>query len=302
MRKNLLRTLSIITPLFISIFLLGCVGQLGTYSQLGEKEVTVPTQVPFNWSTVRMDLQTSSGEIIIQMAPDTADYFIKTVITVKGRNGEGSVEDANTMTYEAVSDDVVAVELDSDWHEIVQNNPYAYDLEISIKKGVKLELNIEVSSGNIEVVLTEIEIAMLEVDVSSGNLEFELSNMDFSATFPKITTSSGSITAHLADVSYLTTQTDWKMSCSSGNIAVTLQQTITNTPGTRVFDLHSSSGSVTVDTTLPSDYGVNIDAHASSGSITIPGDGESYTSSNFASATTKYEFELDTSSGNIKFS
>lgn len=302
MVKKTLRTLSIITPLFVSIFLLGCIGQFGTYRRLGEKEVTVPTQVPINWSTVQMDLQTSSGEVMLHMAPDTADYFVKAIITVKGRNGEGSVEEANTMTYEAVSDDVVAIEFDSDWLEIVQNNPYAYDLDISIKKGVKLELDVTAASGNIEVVLTDIEIAMLEIVISSGNLELELSNIDFSATVPKMTASSGDITTQLVDIAYLTAQTNWKMSCSSGNIEVTLQQAISDTQGTRMFDLSTSSGSVTVDTNLPSEYGMKIDAHATSGSINILGDGESYTSSNFTSAQTKYEFELDTSSGNIKFS
>lgn len=285
--------------LFIGIVLFsGCISQgipFGNYVYLGDKEVTVPN----DWSTCQMELENSVGTIMIEMAADSADYLVRTSIKVSGRNGEGSVEDANTLTYTAITENTVRVAFDSDWKETIEFNPYTYELDISIRKGISLELVLDVSTGEVDVILEDLTITGFQLETSTGDMDVNLSRVLFSDAIPEITSSTGKIKVSLAELEYKTAQTRWVISSSTGTVDCTIDQTIED-QGVREFDMDVSTGSITVDITLPDDYGLKVVAKASTENVSIFGsDEETYTSPNFDSAAVKYEFTLNTSTGGI---
>ncbi len=276
----------------------GCIAQgiaIRDYEYLGDKEVTVPN----NWSMCQMELDNSVGKIMIKMAEDTADYLVRASIKVSGRNGEGSVEDANTLSYSAITENTVRVAFDSDWKEVVTVNPYTYELTISIRKDISLELVLDVSTGEVDVILEDLTIPGLQLQTSTGDMDVDLNSVLFSDATPEITSSTGQITVSLADLEYQTAQTHWEISSSTGKVDCTIDQTIGD-QGVREFDMDVSTGSITADITLPDNYGLKVVAKASTGDVSIfNSDAETYTSPNYDSAAVRYEFALNTSTGAI---
>ncbi|MHA2202981.1 MAG: hypothetical protein ACW991_04775, partial [Candidatus Hodarchaeales archaeon] len=96
----------------------------------------------------------------------------------------------------------------------------------------------------------------------------------------------------------------WDVSTSTGDIDLTISadDAPNSNPRVYAFNLDTSTGDLTVKMTLHADYGLQAIASVSTGTITVPGGGESYTSTNYASAAQKYDLDLSASTGDIKVS
>lgn len=301
MSKNSFNKWILIVPLFISIILFsGCIAQrsiIRNYDYLGEKEVIVPN----DWSVCQLEVENSVGEVSVETTEMAVDYVLQAKIIVYGRAGKGSVEEANTVTFNENTDKSVFVEFNSEWKDPLIDNPYAYDLQITVRTDISLELSIDVSTGKININLTDLAITTLNLEASTGEIDVELTELSLSDPNPTIITSTGRITARLTQIKYETAQTTWRSTTSTGEIHYTLVQTTTDDQGTRVFAFTVTTGAITIETTLPEEYGVNIATDTTTGDISIPGGGKSYTSPDYASASVQYEFDLETTTGQIKF-
>ncbi len=304
---NKLYRYGILVPLFASIFLFsGCVvdlegleelaeGENIIYEELGTKEVIIEPE----WSKCQIEVDNSVGEVSIQTTDETVDYMLKATTTVYGRKSEGSVTESNNLTYNAVTDDTVRVEFSSTWKELVQNPPYYYDLEIVVSKGISLEIAVDLSVGTLRTTLSEVTIEGLDLDTSTGRIDLELSDVIFRTTMPKLHSSTGQIRTYLTNINYELQETNWLISASTGQIYVTMQQDIPD-QGIRNFDIRASTGGIIIDTKLPEEYGVKVNSDSNFGDLSVFGnDVESYTSSNYGTASVQYEFELDTATGKI---
>ncbi len=287
--------------LFISIiFLSGCIAQRGiidNYSYLGDAEVTVPN----DWTTCKLTVVNSIGKIDVKMAPNTADYLVQATIGVYGRDGEGSVAEANTMTYIEESADTVLVSFTSDWKETVLNTPYNYDIEIYIRPKINLEIIVDNSTGSVNVELTDLTIQIFNVENTTGETIVNLSKVDISAVIASIDVSTGKVDVSLTDISYSIDQNKWNIEASTGQIYVNIEQSTGATQGTRRFDISCSTGEIDIKTNLPDTYGVKVSADTTLGSISIPGSGKIYTTSYFDTASEKYNFNLESTTGSITF-
>ncbi len=291
----------LIIPLLASIVLFsGCIAQrsiIQNYDYLGEKEVTVPD----NWSVCQLEVDNSVGEIAIETTDLAVDYLLQAKIIVYGQSGEGSVDEANTVTFNEVTDNTVLVKFNSEWKDADIDNPYAYELQITVRTDISLKLNINVATGKITINLTDLTILILNIEASTGEVEVELSDLALSDPNPTLVTSTGRITVRLTRIKYETPQTLWKSTTSTGEIHYALEQTATDAQGARVFALSATTGMITVETTLPEDYGIKIATDTTTGNISIPGGSKSYTSPEYATASVQYDFDLETTTGQITF-
>ena len=301
MARMKFRSILIIVPLFLSIFFLsGCIAQRGiieNHKYLGDAEVTVPN----DWTTIKLTIDNSVGKIDVQMAPNTADYLVQATIGVYGRDGKGTVAEANTMTYHEESADKVLVSFTSDWKETVLNNPYSYDLKINIRPNINLELRLDNSAGLISVELTDLTIKTFDLENSAGEIIVDLSGVEISATTANIDVATGEVDVSLTDISYSTDQNRWHITSSAGQVNVNIEQSMGAAQGTRKFDISCSVGEIDIKTNLPDDYGVKVFADTTIGGVSLPVSGKIYTSSNFDTASEKYDFDLETSTGSITF-
>ena len=72
-------------------------------------------------------------------------------------------------------------------------------------------------------------------------------------------------------------------------------------PNISFFAFTATTGSITIESTLPEGYGVKIATDTTTGGISIPGGDKSYTSPDYETASVKYEFDLETTTGQIKY-
>lgn len=195
------------------------------------------------------------------------------------------------------------VEFDSKDEGIVIN--YKYDIKIKVKNNITLQIDFLDSTGEITTTISDatISITSLDLETSTGSISLTLDKVHFSDSSPTISTSTGSHDITLTNLNY-STSPSWIISASTGDIDLDL--TDTTTPGslsrTHLFDISSSTGSITISANIQQDYGLKIDTSISTGDVTIPRGGNSFTSSNFATANQKYDFNLSVSTGDITFS
>jgi len=114
-----------------------------------------------------------------------------------------------------------------------------------------------------------------------------------------IQTSTGSIKVYYKDI-ILTDNIIWHIETSTGSITMGIEQTVLPALNvTSVFDIQTSTGSISVDCQIDSNIGIEMNADTSTGSITIPGGSNYYISPNYETANIQYSFILITSTGSI---
>lgn len=268
------------------------------YQYLGEKpELVIPLEN--TTSTLRLELVNNFGEISIITDPSMKSLF-QGSIKVYGRE-DSDLVDANAFSYQTVGS-IVTVEFTSDWP--LDQNPFTYELVIAINQNISVELDIETHSGVVDIDFTKVDINDFDIKTITGNQNINLSQTNrFSEYIPFITSSSGRIDLFFTDINYTTTTTTWTITTSSGSIDLYMKQHIAdmNNSTSRAFIINTPTGTINVNTDLSTDYGISVTATTSSGSINLPSSGDEYQTSNYNTASWKYDFEMTTSTGRINF-
>ena len=293
----------IITSIILLIViatLSGCTFPFTDFEYAGDKDpVTVPQGTH---NTVILDFKVGVGTINLEVNP-TATYlaYIENAVSIREGSGK-TLNDAEEVSYSEQSSEIMKVQFDSK-DELIEVD-YSYDLTIKVCNNITLEIDLEGSVSAISITLTDATIAISTFDIgtSTGNIDVKLGNTQFSDSSPSISSSTGNHDIILTNLNY-TTATSWSISTSTGGIDLDLTDTITpdTVSMTHSFDISASTGSITVNTDLHQDYGLKITTSISTGDVTIPGGEASYTSTNFQSATQKYDFKLSVSTGDINF-
>jgi hypothetical protein len=282
--------------LFIGIFPMM---RMSMYEYLGEQPAV---EIPFENSTsiLKLDLQNSVGDITIR-SDSSKSYFFVGNVNVWGKS-EADLGDANRITYQSIGSTIV-VEFSSHWKNGL-DNPYTYELDLIISEGVQVEIVSELSTGNFDLELMNLNVSALEIFTSTGNQNIILNQVEFPNVNYYMTTSTGNINLFLTNVNYTQTQTSWQVETSTGNIDLILTQNILdiNKTTTRIFEIQASTGSISVETDLLSEYGIYVNAQTSLGSINLPNnDDEQYQTANYEITNWHLDFILSTSTGSIYF-
>lgn len=279
----------------------GCTVPLVNFELAGAKDPVIVPQGTH--TTLILDFKMGVGTITLSVN-STADYlaYIENEVSIREGSG-GTLEAAEEVSYTAQNAETIKVEFDSQDEEIVTN--YQYVIKIKVKNNITLEINFLDSTGEISTSIsdTTINIASLDIETSTGPIGLTLENVHFSDSSPIIASSTGSHDITLLNLNY-STSTSWTISTSTGNIDLDLADTLT--PGSisrnHLFDISGSTGNIMINADLHQDFGLKIDTSISIGEATIPGGGDSFTSTNFATANQKYDFDLSVSTGDITFS
>ncbi len=293
-------TLSVILLMSI-VFLSGCTVNLGNFEYAGDKDpVTVPKSTH---TTVILDFQLGVGSIILEVNP-TATYLVDVENKVSIREGSGgSLEEAEEVTYSEINFETMKVEFDSQDVDIQVD--YSYAITIKVANNITLKINLRAATGDISMSISDpsITINSLDLETSTGEISLTLGVVQFSDLSPKVKTSTGTQDITISDVIY-TSSTAWSISLSTGTLYLDIDDTgpPSNVSMTHEFDITDSTGVLSVTADLHQDYGLKITTSVSTGNVDIPGDGESYTSANYNSATQKYDFTISASTGDITFS
>lgn len=187
---------------------------------------------------------------------------------------------------------------------------FSGDIDLSFENGCTLNtstIDLETSSGNIDVDFgsnAQIYCSSFDVETFSGDivLEFGLSTNLTMDEFNFIA-SSGNI---IIDLEHATFNNDfsWDISAFSGDVYLNIgPNSITGVNYTADFTILVSSGNIDIDCAWSgSDIGLKVSAHVSSGEIHLPNDQDNYESSGYSLKGIKYNFDLETFSGDIRVS
>ena len=187
---------------------------------------------------------------------------------------------------------------------------FSGDIDLSFDNGCSLItsiIDLETSSGNLDVDFgsnTQIYGNSFDVETFSGDivLEFGLSTNLTLDEFNFIA-SSGNI---IIDCEHATFNNDfdWDISAFSGDVYVNIgPNSLTGVNYTADFTILVSSGNIDIDCAWSgSDIGLKVSAHVSSGEIYLPNDQDNYESSGYSLKEIKYNFDLETFSGEIRVS
>ncbi|MFX1517536.1 MAG: hypothetical protein ACFFC6_14615 [Promethearchaeota archaeon] len=276
----------------------GCTTPLGDFEYTGDKD---PITVSKSTHTVVMlDFHVAVGSITLYNEPN-ANYLVYIENEVSIREGSGgTLEAAEEVTYSEVDSETMKVQFDSQDEGIRVD--YSYEINITVGTNITLVIDLTAITGKVFTIITDkgIHISSLDLESSTGAVQLELKHVQFSDASPTIKTETDWIIVNLEDIN-CTGSTAWSISGSTGNINVDVKSYYGNDPLSHIFSISASTGSISVETRLTPEIGLKITTSVSTGSITIPGGGETYSSANFDSASTKYYFDLSTSTGDIKF-
>lgn len=140
----------------------------------------------------------------------------------------------------------------------------------------------------------------LYIDSDTGRVTVQLgTNTTLTGAQINISTSTGSVYVSLTNI-FFTGDTHWNVETSTGSVKLTINQNNTlSHMFTANFDLRTSTGDVEVEFTFNEEIGYKFTADTGTGDINLPNHGESYTSPDYFLKDNKFNFILDTSTGDI---
>ncbi|MHA2297317.1 MAG: hypothetical protein ACXADA_14910 [Candidatus Hodarchaeales archaeon] len=269
---------------------------------LGTKTATVPRE----YTTIRLNAG-NMGLIIIEMAPDDADYLLHSEIEVYGES-DYNFDLVDTVTYSDAGNETVDVNF---FYSVggVEPIPFSCNVRFLIVKDIKLELNIRGGYYGLNVTLSDLIITDIYLHYASygtNNLNnLELTRVKFNGTNPEISIFSGyPMKVNLVDINYTTYQTNWTIHGPMHDIALNIEQNVEEYLDnvTRSFDIESKAmNTLSVATILPPSYGVKVMTAGTETTSSLPGGGTTHISSGYETAPIKYEFILSSPHGNITF-
>ncbi|MFX1506920.1 MAG: hypothetical protein ACFFDC_12520 [Promethearchaeota archaeon] len=291
------KILIIFLLLFTLISLSGCTVPIMNFEYAGD-------QTPINlymgsYNGVIFDFKLSVGSITLETNPTTENFSVTNKISIReGSNAQ--LEEAEEVSYEFTFGMKHQFRFDS--KDETGDVDYKYDIVVKVPTKSRLEINFKVTTGDISLTISDPTIVITSLDLVSttGSLTVALEDVGFDDPTVKIDTTTGSLDLTLTSLNY-TMAVTWDASTTTGDINLTISAADAPSSPSRVytFNLAITTGDLTVTTTLHADYGLQAAASVATGTISLPGGGESYTSSNYASAAQKYDFDLSVSTGDI---
>jgi hypothetical protein len=271
------------------------------YTYIGDKTFNSSTG---NFSSILLDLEISSGEIEINTVA-FQDSTIEAVIKVFALDEyQDNINDANNFVEEITSERlIVSFKEDSSAFQIV-NNPFTYNLKITIVEGYVYEFTAITSSGDINIIADQIFLNKLDLTLSSGSINMDLIDSNITTDTVSSTSSSGATNLFIID-NVFARNTTWDLLASSGLISLGIEHSDSPIiPFTQTFNIEASSGAIDIVPNLHSSIGIFATGTASSGSVHLfdedstSSDKElTYESSNYSSSNFKFNFDLTVSSG-----
>jgi hypothetical protein len=233
----------------------------------------------------------------------SASNLVNVVNKVSIREGSGgTLAEAKEVTSSEVSSDTMQISFDSQDSGIITD--YKYDLVINVSNNIDLQLNMVVDTGDIDVNLRDstVNVSVLDVVITTGVLTFSIADVSLSDSSPTLQTTTGNQELAIFNVN-ATVSTLWSLSTTTGtiNIDFTDNPPTSSSSLTHSFTIDITTGNIDIISDLHQDVGLKVTASVTTGTITLPGGSNPYISSNFDSATLKYDFSLETNTGDIKF-
>ena len=154
------------------------------------------------------------------------------------------------------------------------------------------------------VILSNMFISELYLHAVTGNVDLSLSDSTIANDYAQLSAVTGRVEVSLDSLTYISPDFAWELSTSTGRVELDLNQNIAESfnDSLRLFNIHTSTGRVDINSDLHQDYGLQIHANCATGSILLPnGDEGYYTTHDFDNSNWKYFFDLSTSTGSIKF-
>ena len=185
---------------------------------------------------------------------------------------------------------------------------FSGDIDLSFGNGCTLNtstVDLETSSGNLDVDFgsnTQIYGNSFDVETFSGDIVLEF-GISINLTLDEFNfiASSGNI---IIDCEHAIFNNDfsWDISAFSGDVYMNIgPNSIAGINYTADFTIFVSSGNIDIDCAWSeSDVGLKVAAQVSSGEIYLPNDQDNYESSGYSLKEIKYNFDLETFSGDIR--
>jgi hypothetical protein len=270
---------------------------INEYNYIGDKTLSINDLG--NTTKLELDIYNSLGSVTINLANMSELYEAR--ISVYAREGY-SLRDANTFQEDYYNDTQYILfdsSLGASW-----DNPYNYELDITISTLVAVTLDVELSTGSIDILAQEAIISDLGLQTSTGSITTEFHDVFFNTSDPlSIGTSTGSISASFYNSNYSSNLVNWDIGTSTGSIELDINQdeVINNT---RIdYDVSVSTGSIDCYYSLNPEMGLSLYAGTSLGSIFIDGystdESYFYSSENIYTALMIFDLELSSSTGSI---
>ncbi|MFX0171880.1 MAG: hypothetical protein ACFE9L_08170 [Candidatus Hodarchaeota archaeon] len=270
---------------------------INDYNYIGDKNFSIDDLG--NTTKLELEIYNSVGSVSINLANMTQLYEAR--ISVYAREGY-SLRDANTFQKDYYND-TQFISFDSSsgasW-----DNSYNYELDITISTLVTVTLDVELSTGSIDILAQEAIISDLALQTSTGSITTEFHDVFFNTSnLLSIGTSTGSISASFYNSNYSSNVVNWDIGTSTGSIELEINQdeVINNT---RIdYDVAVSTGSIDCYYNLNHEMGLSLYAGTSLDSIFIDGystdESYFYSSENIYTALMILDLELSSSTGSI---
>lgn len=274
------------------------------YEYLGDSIFAVDNS---DISNVLLSIDNSVGSVSINSVDD-ALYPLEVVLSVYTYDDDYYLHEANFVTFDYLSSDTVQASFSSDGDTVeflsFETAKFIYSLEVSVSSDVSLSLETKVITGSVDVDLSDMFITELYLRAVTGNVDLSLSDSTLATDYASLSAVTGRVEASLDSLTYISPDFAWELSTSTGRIELELNQNDVESfnNSIRMFNIHTSTGRVDIDSNLHLDYGLQIYANCATGSIDLPnGDKGYYSTLDFDNSSCKYYFDLSTSTGSIKF-
>jgi len=270
---------------------------ISDYNYIGDKSFSIGDSV--NTTNLKLEIDNSVGPVSIKF--DNMTQLFDSRILVYAQEGH-TLEDANNFE-ESYYNSIQSISFDSSSGSSWEN-PYTYELEITISTLVTAALDVEISTGSMDIIAHEATISNLILETSTGSINAEFSEVFFNTSDAlSIGTSTGSISTSFYNLNYSSNDVNWNIGTSTGSIELDINQDRVNN-NTRIdYDVTASTGSIDCYYNLKSEIGLSLYASTSLGSISADGystdDSYTFTSENFSDASMKFDLKLSSSTGSV---
>ena len=254
-----------------------------------------------NYQSVSFNIDYQIGNVDLlseEMPSNTSLYLYLDVYSNNPNQDRDSAEKVNITQGEKT----IAVSFLSLSSRLFSPNPvFKYNLDIHVNNKLRIsDLGIYVSTGNIQIALTNQSMNTMNIVTSTGQIQNSFTHCTFLDGMTYIQTSTGTISFSLTN-SLLSESRDWDVKTSTGSINANIH--VGSLTGTQQsFNFQTSTGDITLNRNYQVELKENIDATVSTGNIHFDSlnKGKSMSFSNDAVwASLTMNLHAQTSTGNI---